>query len=283
VAKSRWYRQRLLKDKTAVLVGASKGIGKETAKTLVSLGCSVCIIARHPETLESAAAEIRSLIRHQEQFVDTIQCDATDMEQIHPCLTEFVGRRGVPDYLVNLVGRANPRYVQETSLADYRDSIEANYFGQLIPTMVLLPALIEARRGHIAFVSSMLGFMGIMGYAAYTPTKHALVGLAEVLRQELIPYGIQISILFPPDTDTPGFEVENKSKPEETALLSSNVKLMTAQDVAEAFVDGLLRRRYFILPGEAGLVWRVNRLFPWLVRWIADRQFRQARASLGKD
>jgi len=184
---------------------------------------------------------------------------------------------------VNLVGSAYPKYVQKTSLADYRDSMETNYYGQLVPTLLLLPTFIDAGSGHIAFVSSMLGFMGIMGYAAYTPTKHALVGLAEVLRQELKPHGIQISILFPPDTDTPGFEVENRSKPEETALLSSNVKVMTAQAVAEAFVEGLLRRSYFILPGEAGLVWRVNRLFPWLVRWIGDRQYRQARVKLGKE
>jgi 3-dehydrosphinganine reductase len=272
-----------LRSKTAILSGASMGIGKATAKEFVSFGASVCIIARHRDELDRAAEELRSMIRDDEQFVDTIECDSTDMERLRPHIAEFVDRRGVPDYLLNLVGRAYPRYVQETSFADYRDAMETNYYGQLVPTLLLLPAFIEAGRGHIAFVSSMLGFMGIMGYAAYTPTKHALVGLAEVLRQELKPHGIRISILFPPDTDTPGFEVENRSKPEEAALLSSNVKVMTAQAVAQAFVDGLLRRRYFILPGEAGLIWRANRLFPWLVRWIGDRQYRQARAKLGKE
>jgi 3-dehydrosphinganine reductase len=264
------------------MCGASKGIGKEAAREFVTLGGSVCLIARHPDTLEDAAKEIRGAIRDEEQFVDTIACDAADMQRLRPDLTSFVDRRGVPDYLVNLVGSAFPKYVQETSLADYRDSMEANFYGQLVPTLLVLPQFIDAGRGHIAFVSSILGFMGIMGYAAYTPTKHAIVGLAEVLRQELKPYGIRISVLFPPDTDTPGFEIENRSKPKEAALLSSNVKLMTAQDVGNAFVAGLLKRRYFILPGEARLVWRVNRLFPWLVNWIGDRQYRQARVKLGK-
>lgn len=282
MAKQSRYRQRPFTGKTAILSGASKGIGKETAKEIVSLGGCVCIIARNPQPLEDAARELQALIRDDEQFVDTIECDSTDAKRLGPRLLEFVDRRGVPDYLLNMVGAAYPKYLQDTTLADYRESMETNYFGQLVPTLILLPALIEAGRGHIAFVSSMLGFMGIMGYAAYTPTKHALVGLAEVLRQELAPSGIQVSVLFPPDTDTPGFEIENRSKPQETALLSSNVKVMTAQAVAEVFVSGLLRRSYFILPGEAGLVWRVNRLLPWLVRWIGDRQYRQARAKLGK-
>jgi 3-dehydrosphinganine reductase len=161
--------------------------------------------------------------------------------------------------------------------------MDMNYYGQLVPTLLMLPHFIYARKGHIANVSSVLGYMGIMGYAAYTPTKFAIVGLSEALRNELKPYGIRLSILFPPDTDTPGFEIENQSKPEETALMSENVKLMTAQDVAEFFIEGLLKNRFFILPGETSFVWRVNRFFPWLVRWITDREYRQARVKLGKE
>ena len=65
--------------------------------------------------------------------------------------------------------------------------------------------------------------------------------------------------------------------------MSENVKLMTAQEVARSFVQGILKRRYAILPGEAGFVWRMHRHFPWLVRWITDRQHRQARAKLEED
>jgi 3-dehydrosphinganine reductase len=259
------------------------GIGKETAKEIVLLGGSVCVIARHMEPLEDAAREMQALVREDSQFVEVIACDATDMEGLEPPLTEFVDRHGVPDYLINVVGYAYPRYVQDLSLPDYRNAMEVNYYGQLVPTLLLLPHFISVRKGHIANVSSVMGFTGIMGYATYAPTKFALVGLTEVLRNELKPYGIRLSILFPPDTDTPGFEIENRTKPEETALMSKNVKLMTAEDVGEAFVEGLLKNRYLILPGETAFVWRVNRLFPWLVRWITDRQYRSAREKLGKE
>jgi 3-dehydrosphinganine reductase len=270
-------------NKTAVLCGASKGIGKETAKVFASLGGSVCVIARHRGPLDTAATEIRAMIRHDNQFVETIECDSTKMERLHPLLTDFMDRHGLPDYLINLVGYAYPQYVQELSLDDYRESMEANYYGQLIPTLALLPHFIAARKGHIAFVSSGLGFMGIMGYASYAPTKFAIVGLAEVLRNELKPYGICLSVLFPPDTDTPGFEIENRTKPEETAMMSERVKLMSSEDVGEAFVEGLLQKRYSIFPGGVGFIWRINRLFPWFVRWSIDRDYRQARLKLGKD
>ena len=64
--------------------------------------------------------------------------------------------------------------------------------------------------------------------------------------------------------------------------MSENVKLLRAQEVAEAFVEGIIKKRYAILPGEAGFVWKMNRHFPWLVRWITDRQYRKARVKLGK-
>ena len=57
----------------------------------------------------------------------------------------------------------------------------------------------------------MMGYFGIMGYTAYAPTKFAIVGLTDALRNELKPYNISFSVLYPPDTDTPGFEVENRT------------------------------------------------------------------------
>ena len=93
----------------------------------------------------------------------------------------------------------------------------------------LLPHFMAARKGHIVNVSSMMGYFGIMGYAAYAPTKFAIVGLTEALRHELKPYNIGMSVLYPPDTDTPGFEKENRTKPGECAMMSSKVKLLSAR------------------------------------------------------
>jgi short-subunit dehydrogenase len=198
---------------------------------------------------------MKAIVRQDSQFVETIACDTTNMERLQPFLTEFINHHGVPDYLINVVGYAYPQYVQELTLNDYRACMEINYYGQLVPILVLLPHFMAARKGHIVNVSSM------MGYAAYAPTKFAIEGLTEALRHELKPYNIFFSVLYPPDTDTPGFEKENRTKPKECAMMSSKVKRLSAREVAEALVEGMIDKRYAILPGEAGLAWKMN-VFP---------------------
>jgi short-subunit dehydrogenase len=275
--KQRRTREQPFKDRIAHYSGGSKGIGRATAKEIALLGGSVCLIARHREPLEATVREIEEIKPGDSQFVESIMCDTADAERLRPLLTEFIDRRGVPDYLINCVGYARPKCVQELTLEDFQERMEANYCGQLVPILILLPYLMEAQRGHIANVSSMMGFFGIMGYAAYAPTKFALVGLTEVLRHELKPYNISCSVLYPPDTDTPGFQKENETKPPECAELSAGVEMLSAQAVAEVFVEGILKKQVDIMPGEAGMVWRLKRFVPWLVRWVTDRQYEQAR------
>ena len=148
MAKQSQIKKQPFKNKTAIVCGGSKGIGKETAREIVLLGGSVLIIARNNEHLEAAAQEIRDLRQADYQFVSAIACDTTDKERLEPALTEFVGQHGVPDYLINVVGYAYPQYVQELTLEDYRRCMEVNYFGQLIPTLILLPHFMTARKGR---------------------------------------------------------------------------------------------------------------------------------------
>ena len=278
---NRRTRSQPMSGKTAVVCGGSKGIGKATACEFVRQGGSVCVVARDPRALEEAREEIGGLVHNGAQFVETIACDTTDRAGLEPQLSEFVDRHGVPDYLLNLVGYAHPQYVDELSLDDFQQAMDVNYYGQLVPLLILLPHFMEVGKGHVANVSSVLGYMGVMGYATYAPTKYALVGLTEALRHELKPHGIRFSILFPPDTDTPGFEKENETKPPEWSV-SDAPKLMSADDVARVFLDGLRKERFYILPGQASRLWRLSRMSPRLVHTVVDREYRSARKKLGK-
>ncbi len=271
-----------LTGKTAIVCGGSKGIGYSAAREVVRRGGSVAIVARGNGTLDPAIQQLRLLVKDGSQFVEAIQADAADRNDIGPKLDAFVTSRGVPDLLINAVGFAGPDYVGNLGLEQFRRHMDVNYYGQLIPTLVVLPHLMEARRGHIAFVSSMMGYFGVIGYAAYAPTKFALVGLAEVLRHELKPAGISVSVLYPPDTDTPGFEAENVTKPAETHALSANVKLAQPDDVAREFVDGIMQGKFHILPSGAAMPWRLQRYAPRLVRAFLDRDLSKARRRIGK-
>ncbi len=78
-----------------------------------------------------------------------------------------------------------------------------NYFGTLYSIKAALPAMETQKQGHIVLIFSGAGLIGLLGYSSYRPTKFAVRGLAESLRAELKPKNINISIVYPPDTDTP--------------------------------------------------------------------------------
>jgi short-subunit dehydrogenase len=266
----------------AIVCGGSKGIGLATAEELVRRGASVGVVARGNGSLEEASRHLQRFLNEGHQFVEAIQADTTQRDDIGPKLESFIAKRGVPDYLINAVGYARPDYVGNLGLEDYQRQMDVNYYGQLVPTLVVLPHMVEAGRGHIAFVSSMMGYFGIIGYAAYAPSKFALVGLAEVLRHELRPSGVSVSVLYPPDTDTPGFHIENITKPAETKELSASMKVAGPHEVARDFVRGVANGKFHILPGGTRMVWRLQRYVPRLVRAFLDRDLSTARRRVGK-
>jgi len=271
---------RPLAGKTAIVCGGSKGIGRATAAEFARLGASVGLVARDACTLADTSAMLESM-SPDGAFVETIACDATRDDLLNPLLDDFVARRGAPDYLVNLVGAARPQYAEQLRLDDFRAAMDTNYLGQLVPVLALLPHFLQRGDGHIALTSSALGFMGVMGYATYAPTKYAVVGLAEVLRHEFAPRGLRFSVLFPPDTDTPGFAVENETKPPEWFATQAS-KLMSAEEVAAAFVNGIRKGRFYITPGQSAMLWRLARYTPRLLHWYTDRELANARRRLGK-
>jgi 3-dehydrosphinganine reductase len=90
--------------------------------------------------------------------------------------------------------------------------------------------------GRIVFVSSQAGQLGVFGYTSYCSTKFALKGLAESLQMELARDHIYVTLVFPPDTDTPGFKEENKTKPKETQLINETSGVLTAEQVAKKII-----------------------------------------------
>jgi 3-dehydrosphinganine reductase len=282
IANEDLITQQPFKGKFAIIPGGSKGMGKATAKIFVELGGSVCIIARGMEALNQTQDEYNKLKMDDSQFIEIISCDTTDMDKLKPLITDLIDTHGVPDYLFNFVGFAYVQYLEKLTLDDFKRNMNINYYGQLVPTLILLPYFLESKNGYITFTSSALGFMGFMGYATYAPSKYALFGLAEVLRHELLPYNIKVSILFPVDTDTPGFAEENKLKPPECAIISESGTLLTAEEIANTFIKGVLEERFEILPGEAAIQLKTMRENPDDIRGVFDRLYKRARRKTGR-
>ncbi|MBY9020362.1 MAG: SDR family oxidoreductase [Candidatus Lokiarchaeota archaeon] len=281
MSKEKLIRKQPFKGKWAIISGGSKGIGKAIAKLFVQLGGNVCIVARTLETLNVAAEEIKSLKVDENQSVEVISCDMSNMEQVEPLFTKFIKEFGVSDYLFNIVGISYPNYTEKLTVEDYKFHMDTNFFGQLNSILTLLPYYMELKKGHFINMSSLAGYIGVMGYAAYTPTKFAIVGLSEVLRNEYKAYNIKVSIVYPPDTDTFGLHEEAKTRPEELNIIAERAGLMQPDEVAEIIIKGVLKEKFYIHAGISKLYWRIMRLFPKLVHKFSDSDLKKARKKLG--
>jgi len=192
-------------DKTVFLTGGSSGIGLAVARLLAAAGASVVIFARHEEKLAAALAEIERCRVSPAQLSACRRLDVADHDMVTAVMSEAVAACGAPDLLINNVGRALPRHVEDVTFGQFAETMKTNLYGAWSTISVLVPHM-KARGGAIVNVSSMAGLIGVFGYTDYCASKFAVVGLSEARRRELWRYGITVSVLCPPDTDTPGLE-----------------------------------------------------------------------------
>lgn len=127
-----------------------------------------------------------------------------------------------------------------------------NYLGAVRCVKTILPRLLKStKRTQICFIGSACSVISFLGYGSYAPSKFALKGFADCLRNELSGTNISVLFAFPPDTDTPGFKDENETKPKENIEMFPP-EVYPAQKVAKYIVDGMSREEYTILSPDIG-------------------------------
>lgn len=261
--------------KLVFITGGSSGIGLATARLLAGEGADVVIFARGRERLEEALRQVEGAKRRAGQRVAWKQMDVTDHRQVARVMEETVREFGVPEILINCAGRAYPNYFENISYEQFCETMKVHAYGTWNTVSALFPHM-KKRGGYIVNTSSVLGFMGIFGYTDYAASKFAVVGFSEALRSEARRHGIGVSVLCPPDTDTPGFAMENLTKPPETRAISEGGGLLQPGEVAKALLRGMKKGTFLIGPGSAGLLYRLKRYFPWLVDMFTERAIRKA-------
>ncbi len=269
-------KNRGFEGKTVYITGGSSGIGLSTAVLLARDGADVVIFARGRERLDQALEDIEAARKSGEQRFAIHQLDVTDHQAVTRVMEEAVEAFGPPDILINSVGRAYPEYFENIGYEQFDESMKTHAYAAWNTVSALLPHL-KQRHGHIVNVTSVLGFIGVFGYTDYCASKFAVIGFSEALRSEMKPHGVKVSVVCPPDTDTPGFATENLTKPPETVAVSEGGGLMQPDEVAVALLKGMRKGRFFISPGSAGMLYYLKRFCPWLLDLVMDRQIAKVR------
>lgn len=245
-----------LKNAHILVTGGSSGIGKSVAIYAASKGASVSLFARNQENLAATANEIKSHFINKDQKVTYASVDLTgNFEDVNAAMEKVIKeQKKNVDILVNCAGNSLSAQFEDTKITDFKFMMDVNYFSAVFVTQSVMKSMKKNGQGSIVFVSSQAGQLSFYGYSAYSASKFALRGLAEALCSELKPYNISVTLAFPPDTDTPGFAEEQKSKPKETKLISEAGGLINPDVVAKKIVDSALKRSFQCSVGLDGFL-----------------------------
>jgi len=235
-----------------LITGGSQGIGKAVAARLLARGARVTLLARTATTLQKAKAELTVGRAGSDGDVQYVCASITDSAQLASAVAEATKTFGEVDVLVACAGSANPGLFLHQSADDYARAMDLNYVGTVRTIKAVVEPMVARKRGHIIVVGSAMSVVGFMGYTSYAPAKHALRGLTDCLRNELVGFNVAVQIAYPPDTETPGFEHENLTKPVET-LKMVPVDIYSAASVAESMLRGAERGLYHLPAPDPGI------------------------------
>ncbi|MCD4825121.1 MAG: SDR family oxidoreductase [Phycisphaerae bacterium] len=180
---------------TALITGASSGIGADAAKALAGKGFRVCLFARREERLNEVAVAINDSVGDERAIV--FAGDVTNSDDRAAVVDLVMDRWGRLDVLVNNAGDVLAGVLEDVSLDEVRRQFEINTFAPLAMMQLAGPIMRRQKRGRIINVSSISGIMAIPGVGAYAGSKFALEGLSDAARREYYPWGIKVVLIEP--------------------------------------------------------------------------------------
>lgn len=192
-------------SQTAIIVGASRGIGASLARELASRGYRLGLLARNQEQLQTLAEELRA----QGTAVSTAALDVTVQEQVSTVLGGLMQELGQVDVLIANAGVLGWRKAGDGNLAEDRRILETNLFGAIAVIDAAVAKFKQQKGGHVVGISSISAYRGIPGSGAYSASKAALTNYLEALRMEVGSKNIAVTIVHPGFVKTdigPGME-----------------------------------------------------------------------------
>ncbi|MFO1088598.1 MAG: SDR family NAD(P)-dependent oxidoreductase [Hyphomicrobiales bacterium] len=210
------------------IAGASTGIGRSLALQLAAKGCRVAVSARSREKLDALCAE--------QPRLSAYPLDVTDAAAVAETIAVVERDLGPIDLAILAAGAWTPMTIDTLSADVFRDTNAVNYLGVTNAVSILAPLMARRGKGHLAWIASVAGYVGLPKAYAYGPTKAALINLAESLAPELESKGVAVSVINPGFVETPLTAKNDFPMP----------FLMSPDEAARRTIEGLEARQFEI-------------------------------------
>jgi short-subunit dehydrogenase len=245
--------------RVAWVTGASSGIGEAVAIQLARSGVVVAISARSADKLAALASSHPNL--------RVYPLDVTDQAAVATTVQRIEAELGAINLAILNAGVWQPMGASDFDAAKSINSMQVNYNGLVYGIEALLKPMIARRSGHLALVSSVAGYRGMPKGAAYSPSKAAVINLAEALQPDLARHNITLSLVNPGFVDTPMTKVNKFPMP----------GILTVEDAGQRIIAGLTAKRYEIaFPFSLVAAMKIARIVPnrayfWYARTFLAR------------
>jgi len=257
------------RDASVVVTGASSGIGRALAKAFHREGAHVYAAARNASELEALRVECG------DDRLNPAVLDVTNEAAFADLLARVVRERGRLDVLVNNAGIVVGGDFETMDTATWRTILDVNLWGTIHGTQHAYRIMRAQGRGHILNTASSAGIVPVAKSAAYTATKHAVVGLSTALREEARKHGVRVSVALPGLVDTAifGRAVNLDGYDYAAAMRSVPIRKITPERAAAATLAGLRGNRAFIVyPAYNRALIALYRVFPSFTGWLVNRE-----------
>ncbi|KAG7092848.1 hypothetical protein E1B28_009162 [Marasmius oreades] len=243
------------------VTGGSAGLGLALAVILAKKGAHVSIVARDEEKLRIALEEVEKARQNPEQILKSYSYSLTEAQAAEDALKAACEPHGgkAPDAIFLCAGTARLGYFVEQTPESLQNGMNISYWISAYTALAYTKRIVQEKKpGKIIFVSSVMGYMSFVGYTTYSPAKHALRGLAETLRSELLLYKSSVHICFPCTIYSPGYIEENKTKPPITLKIEETDDGQTPEQVAEGLFRGIQNGNFHITTALVGSIFRCS-------------------------
>jgi 3-oxoacyl-[acyl-carrier protein] reductase len=231
-----------LKDKVALVTGASQGIGRDTALALAEVGAKVAVAARNEEKLAALVGEIAAA----GGTALAVKMDVADAEQVKAGFKQVVEKFGRLDILVNNAAITRDGLAMRMKLEDWETVLRTNLTGAHLCIQQALATMIRARAGRIINITSVVAQSGNAGQANYVAAKAGLIGLTKAMAIEIASRNITVNAVAPGFVETPMTDVLTEKVKEELKTRIPLGRMGSPRDVAAAIV--------FLASDEAGYI-----------------------------